>query len=102
MVAKLRDLMRREHLAVSVVESKQSGLIDKVLETLGSGDSLELEMGEMANQILRMIDEINLTRADLAMAKDTLGHSATWPRRTTSPGTSSRGTRSATNENSPW
>ena len=75
MVAKLRDLMGSEKLEISTAELKQSALIDKVLESLGNKESLELEMGEMANQILRVIDEISLARADLALARDTLDHS---------------------------
>jgi HlyD family secretion protein len=75
MASELRSLMGSEKLADSGAGLEQSGLIDDVLELLGGEENLDLEMGEMSNQILRMIDEISLARADLALAKDTLGHS---------------------------
>lgn len=50
-------------------------LLAQVLDTLGPAENLELEMGELSNQVLQLMDEINLARADLELAKDTLQHS---------------------------
>jgi len=52
-----------------------AGLGRKAVELIGGEANLGLEMGEMANHVLQQIDEINLARADLKLAEDTLGHS---------------------------
>lgn len=74
MVAKLEELVKSER-AAGVSIAQNSDLVSKVKELLGDEKNLALEMGEMANQILTMIDEISLARVDLELAKDTLEHS---------------------------
>ena len=75
MVDKLRDLLDTEALNDPMAEVKYADLVNNVLELLGSVESLKMEMGEMANQILQEIDQIRLARADLKLAAETLEHS---------------------------
>ena len=74
MLARLRALLEAEESA-SAARLERARLPEKVLAILGGEASLRLEMGEMANQILRQIDEIRLARADLVLAAQTLFHS---------------------------
>ncbi|MEC7584044.1 MAG: efflux RND transporter periplasmic adaptor subunit [Planctomycetota bacterium] len=75
MLQKLEELLTSNKKANPAGAAKFADLADKVRELLGRSGDLALEMGEMANQILQQIDEINLARADLEMAADTLFHS---------------------------
>ena len=75
MLQKLEELLAGNENANPTGAAKFADMADKVRELLGRTGDLALEMGEMANQILQQIDEINLARADLEMAADTLFHS---------------------------
>jgi len=74
MVDRLRELLGSVG-SDSTNAARHPRLLERVLEVLGSEESLRLEMGEMANQILQQIDEISLARADLELATETLFHS---------------------------
>jgi multidrug efflux pump subunit AcrA (membrane-fusion protein) len=74
MVTKLRDLLESEFLDNANAEVNYSGLVNKVTELMGE-ENIDLEMGEMANLVLRQIDNISLARADQKLAEDTLDHS---------------------------
>lgn len=52
-----------------------AGLATAARALLGTARELEFEMGEMANQVLTQIDEINLARAEFELAAETLLHS---------------------------
>lgn len=75
MVAKLRGVITEEQQIDPDAQNKHGELVQKVLDLLGPSQNLDLAMGEIANQVLQQIDTISLTRADLKMAEDTLGHS---------------------------
>lgn len=75
LLAKLGELLQDDALAESASRASSSRLTDRVVALLRTEANLDLEMGEMANQILQKIDEISLAVADLQMSKDTLGHS---------------------------
>jgi RND family efflux transporter MFP subunit len=71
MVARLSELIDADaddHAA----QLKHARVLEGVHRILGGEQSLGLEMGEMANQILQQIDEIALARADLELASKTL------------------------------
>ena len=74
MVAQLRLLIEGEVEDPALAE-RYDQLVERVLEILDTPESLRLEMGEMANQILQGIDAIGLARVDLELASDTLHHS---------------------------
>ncbi len=73
MIVELREVLGAG--AEGAAAAPGSELIGRVLETLGPEENLGLEMGEMANQILRQIDEISLARAELELANQTLFYS---------------------------
>ena len=75
LIEKLRKLLRQEALSHPETQEEHAGLVERVLDLLGDKAKLELQMGELANQILRQIGEISLARADLELAEDTLRHS---------------------------
>ncbi|MBM4060891.1 MAG: HlyD family efflux transporter periplasmic adaptor subunit [Planctomycetes bacterium] len=75
MLAKLRELVAAEQALDPRAEQKHGGLAGRLLELCGGEAKLALAMGEMANKVLRQLDEIGLARADLALAADTLTHS---------------------------
>jgi HlyD family secretion protein len=59
----------------SPAREKYAGLPAQLLEMLGPEENRHREMGEMANQVLTQINEINLARADLELAAQTLYYS---------------------------
>lgn len=79
MVTKLRELLDEEVTRNPLAEANYGDLVEEVMERLRSEDRLEdnlrLEMGEMANLVLRKIDDISLAWADLQLATDKLRHS---------------------------
>lgn len=77
MVAKLEELLGEAVQDDPAVELKYSELVPRVLRLLGPEENLDLKMGEIANQVLRQINEISLSRADLELAAETLRHSQT-------------------------
>ncbi len=76
LVQKLQALLDEEMGDDPEAQSKYSGLVDRVLDLIGAGN-LDLQMGEMANQILQQVNEISLARADLELAAETLRHTET-------------------------
>jgi HlyD family secretion protein len=74
METKLRKLLDSEFLVNAAAEVNYSDLTNEVIELMGE-EHLDLQMGDMANQILRQTDQISLARSDLELAKDTLSHS---------------------------
>ncbi len=75
LVAKLGQLIVDESKDDPTIETKYLSLVDRLVQLLRTDDNLDLAMGEMANQVLLQVDAISLARADLELAKDTLGHS---------------------------
>ncbi|MFT4538169.1 MAG: HlyD family secretion protein [Planctomycetota bacterium] len=75
LVGKLRELLRTEADENPETEVEHAGLVGRVLGLLGTAKNLDLQMGELANQILRQISDISLARADLELAAETLRHS---------------------------
>ena len=71
-VARLRTLLEDGAPGGAAMQAR---LLDPLLELLGDETNLDLEMGELANQVLVQIDEISLARANLQMADQTLYHS---------------------------
>ncbi len=74
MVARLRELIEGE-IEDQAQEERYDQLVERVLAILDTPASLQLEMGEMANQILQGIDAVGLANVDLKLATDTLYHS---------------------------
>ena len=75
MVQGLKALIDSEDFGKVIVDAHPEEIIDRVLDLLEAEQAQDLEMGEMANQILTQIDEIGLARADFALAADTLRYS---------------------------
>jgi HlyD family secretion protein len=74
MLRQLKDL-RASETGGPRAGAGDAGVEQKLIELVGGEANLALEMGEMANHVLQQIDEINLARADLKLAEETLGHS---------------------------
>jgi len=75
MLARLRQIVADEQERDPLAEVRYAELDDKVVELLGGQANLGHGMGETANQVLKLIDEIGLASADLKLADDTLLHS---------------------------
>ncbi|HEX6812480.1 MAG TPA: efflux RND transporter periplasmic adaptor subunit [Planctomycetota bacterium] len=75
MLRRLRQLVLDEKEHDSLAETRYGDLDDRVIAVLGGEASLQNGMGEAANQVLLLIDEIGLAHADLKLANDTLAHS---------------------------
>lgn len=74
MLARLRELLEGEG-PESALRLKHARLPEKLSGILGAESHRKLEMGEMANQVLQLIDEINIARADLELASQALFYS---------------------------
>ena len=75
MLRKLRQLVVDEKEHDPLAETRYADLDDRVIEVLGGEASLSHGMGEAANQVLQLIDEISLAYGDLKLANETLVHS---------------------------
>jgi RND family efflux transporter MFP subunit len=75
MLKKLNDLIVEQYAGDAELAARFSALNTSVRTMLGSSREVGFEMGEMANQILTQIDEINLSRAEFELAAETLFHS---------------------------
>ena len=75
MLAKLDELIVEHQQSDPEAAERMADLPDAVREMLGTSRELQFEMGEMANQVLTQIDEINLARAEYELAAETLFHS---------------------------
>lgn len=68
-------------LVARINPANYAGLVDKVIRLIdmkdekGQSDSLDRDMGEMANKILQQADQIRLAMADLKVKEDTVSHS---------------------------
>ncbi|HZN40033.1 MAG TPA: efflux RND transporter periplasmic adaptor subunit [Planctomycetota bacterium] len=75
MIGRLRQLVQDEKENDASAETRYADLDDRVIAVLGGEASLAHGMGEAANEVLLLIDEIGLANADLKLANDTLVHS---------------------------
>ena len=75
MLKKLSDLIVEQYADDEALAERFGGLNTAVRAMLGSKREIGFEMGDMANQILTQIDEINLSRAEFELAAETLFHS---------------------------
>lgn len=75
MVDELEALFAVEGMTDLMPARSADELVARIAEILGTETAYDLEMGEMANQVLTQIDEISLARADFALAQDTFNHS---------------------------
>jgi RND family efflux transporter MFP subunit len=75
MIRRLRQLVQDEKDNDPLAETRYADLDDRVIAVLGGDSSLAHGMGEAANQVLLVIDEIGLANADLKLANETLVHS---------------------------
>ena len=75
MLKKLSDLIVEQYSGDEALAARFAGLNTAVRDMLGTSREVGFEMGEMANQILTQIDEINLSRAEYELAAETLFHS---------------------------
>jgi len=75
MLKKLGDLIVEQYADDEALAERFGGLNTAVRKMLGSKREVSFEMGDMANQILTQIDEINLSRAEFELAAETLFHS---------------------------
>ncbi len=75
MLQKLGDLIVEQFAEDEELAERYGGLNTAVRTMLGSEREVSFEMGDMANQILTQIDEINLSRAEFELAAETLFHS---------------------------
>ncbi|HEX5053385.1 MAG TPA: efflux RND transporter periplasmic adaptor subunit [Planctomycetota bacterium] len=75
MIHRLRQLVVEEKERDPLAETRYADLDDKLIELLGGEANLGHGMGETANQVLQLIDEVGLARADLKLAEDTLTYS---------------------------
>src|SRR5262245_35862546 len=75
MIRRLRQLVQDEKENDPSAEARYADLDDRVIAVLGGEASLAHGMGEAANQVLLLIDEIGLANADLKLANETLVHS---------------------------
>ncbi len=74
MLVRLDELLEGEKMD-SAARLKYATLPGRVLGMLGAEENKKREMGEMANLVLQQINEINLARADLELAEQTLYYS---------------------------
>ena len=75
MIRRLRQLVVDEVEHDASAETRFADLDERMIALLGGEASLAHGMGECANQVLLLIDEIGLAHADLKLANDTLAHS---------------------------
>ncbi|HEU4420649.1 MAG TPA: hypothetical protein VFT55_17050, partial [Planctomycetota bacterium] len=75
MIRRLRQLVVDEAEHDPSAETRFADLDERMIALLGGEASLAHGMGEGANQVLLLIDEIGLAHADLKLANDTLAHS---------------------------
>ena len=75
MLQKLSELITEQHQGDAAAIERFAGLTRAVRKMLGTSREVDFEMGEMANQILTQIDEINLARAEFELAAETVFHS---------------------------
>jgi RND family efflux transporter MFP subunit len=61
--------------AARAVKPVSGDLIARIIALFDGEENLALQMGEMGNQILKQVSEINLSRADLELATETLRYS---------------------------
>lgn len=76
MLERLEELISSEGFDQIVTDARPGQLLERMRTLLQSEQAIELEMGELSNQVLTLIDEMSLARADFALAQDTLEHSA--------------------------
>jgi len=75
MLKKLDDLISDHNADDAELAARFAALTESARTMLGTSREVEFEMGEMANQILTQIDEVNLSRAEFELAAETLFHS---------------------------
>jgi RND family efflux transporter MFP subunit len=75
MLQKLSELIVEQYADDKELAERFGGLNEAARKMLGTSREVTFEMGEMANQILTQIDEINLSRAEYELAAETLFHS---------------------------
>lgn len=74
-VRELRKLIQSEGLNQLISDPNPSQLIELMSDLLTVENASGLEMGDMANQVMTLIDEVELARADVELARDTLIYS---------------------------
>lgn len=72
MISKLRGLFTTESVDAADEAAQDPSIVEDLLKLLGRPEDFDLQMGELANQVLQSINEISLARADLELIGDTL------------------------------
>ena len=68
----LRNLLSQEEENYPKNAAQYAGLTESAYALLGEPANLQLQMGDIANQILKQINDVKLSRADLELTADTL------------------------------
>ena len=72
MIVRLLEEVAEETKRDDLARTRYADLDDRLIELLGGKANLSYGMGETANTVLQLIDEISLARADLILAAGTL------------------------------
>ena len=103
MVQGLKALIDSEDFGKVIVDAHPEEIIDRVLDLLEAEQAQDLEMGEMANQILTQIDEIGLGSSPVPTSRSPPTPCVTariWRRTATSRATNCSATRSTSSVSS--